>query len=181
MHTQNTDLTKYPSKALVILSTMLAAMWAEMSSNLGTVSPFFANRAFAANRLWCIPDSWYMTAYTATAVPFPLESQNACRSKAWTSFRAIVTLRRNLSSPGYFPLNFSHCAFSSLGKTASQGRCRLHYSLKTIFPSNVNGLPTPRRLYIEAKLLSSSLFVTFCESPEKVTASVLHLIQRKPV
>ena len=147
-------------------------MWAEMSSNFGMVSPFFAKHAFAANRLWCIPDSWYMTAYTAAAVPFPLESQNVCSSKAWLFSWAIVRLRRKLSSPGHFPLNFPYFAFCSLGKTASQGRCRLQASLKTIFPTKVNGLPTPGGLYVEAKLLSTSISVAFCQSPEGVTARV---------
>ena len=40
-------------------------------------------RAFAAHSPWCIPDSRYITAYTAAAAPFPLESQNVCSSKAW--------------------------------------------------------------------------------------------------
>ena len=143
-----------------------------MSSNIGMVSTFFANHAFADIRLWCIPDSWYMSMYTAAAVPSPLESQNACRSKAWTGFLAIVRLRANLSSPGHFPLNFSYCVFSFLGKTVSQERLWSHASLKTIFPTKVTGLATARGSYIAVKLLSMCLCVAFCESLEKVIARV---------
>ena len=54
-----------------------------------------------------VPDSWCTTAYTAAAtVPFPLESQDACRCNFWTGSCAIVRLRGNLSSPGQFPLWF---------------------------------------------------------------------------
>ena len=113
-----------------------------------------------------------MTAYTAAAAPFPLESQNACRSKAWIRSWSVVRLCGNLSSPGHFPLNFSYCAFSSLGNIASQGRCQSHAFLKTIFPTKVTGLATPRGSYIGAKLLSTSLFVAWCESPEKVIPGV---------
>ena len=74
-----------------------------MRSNFGMVSPFFSNTAFAPKRPWCIPNSCYMAAYIAAAVPFPVESQNACRTKAWTVSWAMVRLRANLSSPGHFP------------------------------------------------------------------------------
>ena len=75
----------------------------KIRSNFGMVSPFFSNTAFAPKRPWCIPNSCYMAAYTAAAVPFPVESQNACRTKAWTVSWAMVTLRANLSLPGHFP------------------------------------------------------------------------------
>lgn len=46
-----------PSKVLLTLSTSLAALLAEMSSNLVMVNPSFHNRAFAANRPFLIPES----------------------------------------------------------------------------------------------------------------------------
>ena len=58
-----------------------------------------------------------------------------------------------------------------MDKTASQGRCRSHAYLKTTFPIKVTGL-APRGSYIETKLLSTSLFVAWCESPLQVIAIV---------
>ena len=46
-----------PSKVLLTLSSSLAALLAEMSSNLVMVNPPFHNRAFAANRPFLIPES----------------------------------------------------------------------------------------------------------------------------
>ena len=123
---------------------------------------FLREPCLSANSPWCIPDSRYITAYTAAAVPFPVESQNICNSKAWPFSWVIVRLHANLSSPGHFPLNSSYCAFSSWGNIAAQGRCWSHTSLKTIFPTKVTELVTARGSYIEAKLLSISLGVAFC-------------------
>ena len=162
---------------LLALSTRLAAMWAEISSNLGLVSPFFANRTFAANRPWCIPDSWYTTVYTAAAVPLPLESQNAYRS----NLLGLVPLCGNFSSRGQFPLNFSHCAFSSWGKQHPKGGVGHTRLWKPFSPPQLQDLLPQEGYILKLNFLGTSLFVASCESLEKVTGSVLHLIPREPV